>query len=168
MEALEQAELGRRAVLDAHLRVVAVDVTAKRTGDETRAVVGDQKRHPCQRAVEPLQLLGRAGTQVERELETIIAYATGQAWSGPFELRQKVSALEWSLSSPHWADRKRAAVSLGCMGPDATDAVPALIEAIETSGGSVDPAAASALEAITGQDFGGDAEAWRLWWEEQQ
>ena len=44
METLEQPEPVGRAVLDAHVRVVAIDVLAKRPGKKARAIVGDWER----------------------------------------------------------------------------------------------------------------------------
>ena len=61
MEALEQTELSGRAVGDANVRVVAVDVAAKCPGEKARSVVGDQERRRGQRSVQPLGL-GARGT----------------------------------------------------------------------------------------------------------
>jgi HEAT repeat protein len=64
--------------------------------------------------------------------------------------------------------RGNAARALGQIGPEAREAVPALIQVLgdeyESAGGN----AARALKAITGQDFGEDAGRWQEWWDEQQ
>jgi hypothetical protein len=63
-----------------------------------------------------------------------------------------------------------AGKALEAAGPKAISAVPDLIDILSIFhtdpmfGGSV----SQALEAITGQDFGKDPEAWRTWWQEQQ
>ena len=44
VEALEQPELGRRPVPDAHVGIVAVDVSTKRPREEARPIVGDRFR----------------------------------------------------------------------------------------------------------------------------
>lgn len=43
----------------------------------------------------------------------------------------------------------------------AVEAIPALIKALQDESSRVRAAATWALESITGQDFGEDAEAWR-------
>ena len=73
---LEQPELGRRAVGDAHMRIVAVDVAAKCSGEKARPVVGDQERGLGQRPVQafglgPRHIEGRvhiAGAGARREV----------------------------------------------------------------------------------------------------
>lgn len=65
---------------------------------------------------------------------------------------------------------------LHAIGPDAMEAVPALIEALEDGCNSEDKtwcavergALVRTLPKITGQDFGEDAAAWRAWWEARQ
>jgi len=65
---------------------------------------------------------------------------------------------------------------LAKIGPDAMEAVPALIEALEDECSTEHPDACAversnlsrALRSITGQEFGPDAAAWRAWWNEQQ
>jgi hypothetical protein len=63
-----------------------------------------------------------------------------------------------------------AGEALEAAGPKAVSAVPDLIDMFSMVhsdpmlGGNV----SEALEAITGQDFGSDPEAWRTWWQEQQ
>ncbi len=61
--------------------------------------------------------------------------------------------------------REAAAEALGKIGPDA---VPALIQALQDKESWVRMRASGALETITGQDFGEDADRWLQWWEEQQ
>jgi HEAT repeat protein len=62
--------------------------------------------------------------------------------------------------------RGRAARALGRLGDRA--AVPALIRALSDKKWTVGQAAAEALRALTGKDFGGDAESWRVWWDAEK
>jgi len=57
------------------------------------------------------------------------------------------------LESAAWALRDMCLV--------AVEAIPALIKALQDESSRVRAAATWALESITGQDFGEDAEAWR-------
>jgi hypothetical protein len=59
--------------------------------------------------------------------------------------------------------RQRAAIALGRQGAQASGAVPALIEILDDSNRPVRLAAASALNLITGLDFGQDQDSWRKW-----
>lgn len=61
-----------------------------------------------------------------------------------------------------------AAQGLDDYGLEAMEATPALIEALRDESASVRLAALQALKAITGQDFGEDADVWKAWWEGQQ
>lgn len=58
-------------------------------------------------------------------------------------------------------------VLLGTYDTEAETVVPVLIEALNDEDVGVRATGAEALYAITGQDFGGDADAWQAWWEEQ-
>jgi hypothetical protein len=78
-----------------------------------------------------------------------------------------VPALVEALADEDDEVRIAAAIALGEIGPGASDAVPALIDVVDEMGVAA-PLARSALEAITGQDFAFDAEAWQEWWEGQQ
>jgi hypothetical protein len=78
-----------------------------------------------------------------------------------------VPALVETLADEDDDVRIAAAIALGEIGPGASDAVPALIHVVDEMGMAA-PLARSALEAITGQDFAFDAEAWQEWWEEQE
>ena len=64
------------------------------------------------------------------------------------QLRQRVKLLLANLSSPDDGDRIRAAVSLGQIGPQATDAVPALISTLKHRNANVSVTAATALWRI--------------------
>lgn len=86
-----------------------------------------------------------------------------------------VSALVQAMvDDPHM----RWAVTEGLthIGPAAAEAVPALIQALEDGCASEFEAACDverngimrALCAVTGQDLGEDASAWRAWWEERR
>ena len=59
--------------------------------------------------------------------------------------------------------RARAADALGSQGALAGEAVPALVEVLDDGDRPVRLAAASALQAITGQGFGQDQGTWRKW-----
>ena len=54
--------------------------------------------------------------------------------------------------------------SLAEIGPQAIETVPTLIEYLEDDDWQVVSQARFALEEITGESFGSDAEKWRLWW----
>jgi len=86
---------------------------------------------------------------------------------GP-EAVEAVPALIQALKDGSSLVRCAAARALGAIGPGAMEAVPALIQALGDKSYSVRHAAADALQAITGQDFGEDAERWQQWWEERQ
>lgn len=78
-------------------------------------------------------------------------------------------ALRYSLTSKNFADQRQSAEALGELGADAVEAVPDLIQAFRgASWGSEQDAETEALVAITGQDFGRDADAWQQWWEGQE
>ena len=63
-----------------------------------------------------------------------------------------------------------AAEMLKSAGPKAMSAVPDLIDLLSFwhHDADIGGKASQALEAITGQDFGMDPEAWHTWWQEQQ
>ncbi|MBN1810234.1 MAG: HEAT repeat domain-containing protein [Anaerolineae bacterium] len=81
---------------------------------------------------------------------------------------EAVPALIQALKDRSSSVRCAAARALGEIGPGAREAVPALIQALGDESSLVRQAAAEALRAITGQDFGEDAERWRQWWEAHQ
>jgi hypothetical protein len=47
------------------------------------------------------------------------------------------------------------------------EAVPYLIQALRHTAWRGDPDTIAALKSLTGQDFGGDFEKWRAWWQTQ-
>lgn len=63
--------------------------------------------------------------------------------------------------------RLAAARALGEIGPEAKEAVPALIQALKWKE-NIRRKAAWALGEITGQDFSENPDRWQEWWEEQQ
>jgi len=75
-----------------------------------------------------------------------------------------VPLLIHALGDENWEIREAAALALWELGPEAEQAIPALIQAV-VDGREEASTAVLALEAITGQDFGFDAEAWQEWWE---
>ncbi|MCX7854524.1 MAG: HEAT repeat domain-containing protein [Anaerolineae bacterium] len=64
--------------------------------------------------------------------------------------------------------RELAAWALGALRPKVEEVVPALIRALGDDHPEVRWVAASALETVTGQDFGPDTLRWQSWWEEQK
>jgi hypothetical protein len=85
---------------------------------------------------------------------------------GPATL-EAAPALVRALGDEYSLVRETAAQALGGIGPHAVEAVPALIQALGDEGSRVRTAAAEALAAITGEDYGEDADGWRAWWEER-
>jgi hypothetical protein len=81
---------------------------------------------------------------------------------------EAVPALIQALKDRSSSVRCAAARALGAIGPGAMEAVPALIQALGDESYTMRQAAAEALRAITGQDFGEDAERWQQWWETHQ
>ena len=61
-----------------------------------------------------------------------------------------------------------AASSLGIIGPEAEEAIPALIQTLEDGEEHVRETAAEALGKITGQELGPGPVQWQEWWEGQQ
>jgi hypothetical protein len=86
---------------------------------------------------------------------------------GP-EAAEAVPALVDALDDDVRPVRFEAAVALGNIGPAARGAVPALIQILRNEDGELREVAVHALQPITGQYFGEEADAWQEWWEEQQ
>lgn len=82
------------------------------------------------RAVEPLETLDARGAEIETALERILGYAAGLSWDEALETQRQVALHQWALSSPFWSDRKQAADTLRRLGPEARQAIPALIQAL--------------------------------------
>lgn len=82
-------------------------------------------------AVRRLDGLEEAGAGVETILETIIGYAVGLDWDLSLPLERRRAVLIWALGSPYWADRKYAVMALEKLGPEAREAIPALIRTLE-------------------------------------
>ena len=72
-----------------------------------------------------------------------------------------VPALINALDAGTATERKETATALGHL--HAASAVDPLIAALRRFGSDARPAAAEALQAITGQDFGSDADRWQAW-----
>jgi hypothetical protein len=60
-----------------------------------------------------------------------------------------------------------AILALEHFGPAAREAVPTLIQVMKSGDDYLAEISADALKAITGQNFGQDAEAWQEWWDSQ-
>jgi hypothetical protein len=82
------------------------------------------------------------------------------------EAGDAIPLLVHALDDVDSAVRRVAIEQLGAIGPEARDAVPHLIDALQDVLVRLD--AAEALSAITGEDFGEDADLWRQWWAEKQ
>jgi HEAT repeat protein len=97
--------------------------------------------------------------------ETMFFYL---ALLGPNSYDTVLPILIQNLVSDRINTRYAAARSLQIIGPPAMLAVPSLIDALKNDphdeGKSI---FASALNAITGEDFGTNAEEWQQWWEQQ-
>ena len=76
-----------------------------------------------------------------------------------------VPALIEVLKDKSAPERVEAALALGEIGPDAMDAVPTLIEALDWW---MSDTAAKVLRQIIGQDFGKDATLWKKWWQSKR
>jgi hypothetical protein len=92
------------------------------------------------------------------------AAADALAEIGPHAV-EAVPALITALGDDRIGVRRAAALALGEIGPGAREAVPTLIQALGDESSLMRQAAVKALRAITGQDFGEDAERWQQWWE---
>jgi hypothetical protein len=64
--------------------------------------------------------------------------------------------------------RQIVAGALGEFGPQAMQAVPQLIQALQRADARLQATIAEALRAITGQDFGVDPALWQAWWDALQ
>jgi hypothetical protein len=82
-------------------------------------------------------------------------------------IEEVVAGLIRGLRSKDDMKKRNAVRALEAIGPPARSAVPALIERVRTTRSRDQWEASWALEAITGQDFGEDADAWQKWWEKQ-
>lgn len=89
--------------------------------------------------------------------------------SEPIAAREIVPALVYllSLDDSH-GSCTQAIHALAQIGPEAIDAVPALIHSLRKDEWYSSEAAYGALKAITGEDFGNDPHLWQEWWETQK
>jgi hypothetical protein len=111
---------------------------------------------------EAMPLLQQAISHQDLSVRRKAAIALGDL--GP----EAVPALMQALDDEASLVRGDAAYSLGKVGPAALEAVPALIRLLGDEDEHVRRAAEHALKAITGQDFGQDADAWQAWWDAPQ
>ena len=116
-------------------------------------------------AAEAIPALIRALADQSPEVRQAVAEALGTIG---LQISDVVPALAQALADQNIAVREAVAEALRIIGPQAMEAVPALIQALADQSPEVRQAVAEALKAITGQDFGLDAERWRQWWEGQQ
>lgn len=105
-------------------------------------------REMVQRAVDPLVTLGTQGAEVEAALERILGYAIGLSWDEVPEHERRLALHQWALSSPHWSDRKQAAETLRRLGPEARQAIPALVQALGDEDDYVRGLVVAALVAV--------------------
>lgn len=78
-----------------------------------------------------------------------------------------VPGLAQALAEGEFNTRSAAADGLALIGPDAIDAVPVLIQALQDDEKWIRDRSLLALKSITGEDFGKNAAAWQEWWETQ-
>jgi hypothetical protein len=92
-----------------------------------------------------------------------------------YDLGRRVAWLRMALSGPKWADQFAAlnslknigvetAETLGGMGWEAINAVPALIGLLSHQDELARNAAIAALVKLSGEQFGGDAAKWENWY----
>jgi hypothetical protein len=94
------------------------------------------------------------GTAYVREAAVGLAYRAGLP---------SLAMLMRALGDADAAVRRQAAGALGFLGPDAGEAVSALIDMLGDKDARARESAADALRAITGQALGADKAAWRDW-----
>ncbi len=115
------------------------------------------------RHVPPVSISGCYGEPIdapfERAWPEALLDGLGHLWGGPPLIQALGDKDKWV--------RLAAARALGEIGPEAKEAVPALIQALKWKE-NIRRKAAWALGEITGQDFSEDPDRWQEWWEEQQ
>lgn len=124
------------------------------------------------------EALGDIGSEAVDAVPVLIQILEDEEWSvrkaaitalgniGP-EAAEAVPALVQELRDESDACDV-AIMALGKIGPGATEAVPALIQILEDGHGRLHgrhEITAEALEGITGEDFGQDADRWQQWWD---
>jgi hypothetical protein len=130
-------------------------------------------------SVDAVPALIEALSDEDEEVRQAVAQALEDITGGDFGVDQgaweqwwpegAVADLTESLRSPDPEVRSEAISMLGCIGPEALEGVPALIDAMaDEPETNLRQRMSYILEDLTGQDFGEDAEAWREWWENQQ
>jgi HEAT repeat protein len=130
-------------------------------------------------SVDAVPALIEALSDQDEEVRQAVAQALEDITGGDFGVDQgaweqwwpdgAVADLTESLRSPDPEVRSEAVSMLGCIGLEALEAVPALIDAMaDEPETNLRQRMSYVLEHITGQDFDEDAEAWREWWEGQQ
>jgi len=139
--------------------------------DLTKALLDPESR-VCIAAVEALGQIGPA----ERVIPILIAVlgdddpgiglAASEALAriGPEAIPALIEALKHDTLAQSAAIREGAAEALGLIGPEAREAVPALIQSLQDECSYVRHTARYALKEITGQDFVTDYAGWIRYW----
>ena len=99
-------------------------------------------------AVEPLEMLGDQAEEIEDIIELIVGYGCGLNWDTSLDLPFQLAALEWALTSRNFADRRQGAEALGEIGPEAKEAIPALMPLLRNLDFMIRRAVAEALAEI--------------------
>jgi hypothetical protein len=133
---------------------------------------GEVLTFPVDKDMEPVQGAITACPRTEEDIHFVMAWgddlllALKELWG----YRILVSTILKGFVGGHPYLSYEAGDALEAAGPKAVSAVYDLINMLSMV--HADPAlsgvVSQALEAITGQDFGNDPEAWRTWWEDQQ
>ncbi len=162
---------------DEYVREAAADALGEMGPEAKDAVpaliqtLGDGDEHVRRAAADAL---GEMGPEAKEAVPALLQALEDAEWSvreaaavalgkiGP-EAKEAVAALIQALADEDLSVRWRAANALRDIGPEAKDAVPALVQALADESEVMRGYAAEALEAITGQDFGEDADRWQQW-----
>ncbi len=123
--------------------------------------------------------LGQIGPEAKETVPALIGALRDEEWSVRMSAASAlgklgseegvIPALIQALEDEEWLVRGAAAGALETIGSEAKETVPALIQLLgDEEESTVRWDAVDALEAITGQDFGVDADAWEQWWKEQK
>jgi hypothetical protein len=133
---------------------------------------GEVLTFPIDKDMKPVQGTISACPKTEDDIHFVMSWGDDllQALKKLWGYRALVSAIPEGFVRGHPYLSYEASEALEAAGPRAMSEVPDLIKLLSMV--HTDPAlggvVSQVLEAITGQDFGNDPEAWRTWWETQQ
>jgi hypothetical protein len=155
----------------ANLIEAVADTAVKLETSQALAILGQMLEHEDARcwvpAVEALEKLGpEAMPLLQQAINHQDLYVRREAAIALGDLGpEAVPVLMQALDDESSQIRRTVAYLLEKVGPEALEAVPALIRLLGDEDEHVRSAAEGALKAITGQDFGQDADAWQAWWD---